>query len=648
MKSQNSRHPNAGTPAFSGILQILLLSGALFLFPERSPGESHDLKPWQQDRIQALAKKTAWRRLLHYRPSLSGTESLIQSDDFFLHPEGRSNPEAELAETLAQLLADDGNDEQAVQCRFPARYEWLKRQLSLDENQLPKRDCKALNDWLENLDVHGITLVFPVAYLNNPASMFGHSFLKLDQGRLEKGSDLLAWTVNYAAVTEKERGLSFAVKGLFGGYHGKFSLAPYHVLLKEYADIDNRDLWEYRLDFSTAQIRRLLLHLWELLPAGFDYYFINKNCSYQLLALIEAARPELELTAKFNFDAIPADTVRALIHETDVLKDTRFRPALATRLQANAARFDERARQLAKALVQEKTKPDDKALTKLPESQKARILELAFDYLSYLNAKRIKAGENINGKLAYDLLAARSRLPLKLPPAKIPVPAKRPDEGHAGNRTSLAYGYDGDAHYLETVSRWSYHDHYDPQQGFVKGAAVEFFKPAIRYYPGLHKFHLESFELLGINSMPQYDDFLRSFSWQVFAGAKRMRFADGQRRLLGELKMGAGVSHYPSTNSLLSLSAVASVMIHPHFKQYTALGAGAEMLFQYDVTPSWRIGIEAGGIQYFQGISQTAYHYRLRQRFSLSASHALLVDFGRLREFGSPEFNAQLALRFYF
>ena len=625
-------------------LSVLLLSLA-FKTCLAAPPYLQQLQ--QQAEILKLAEKPLWQHLLHYQNTLFDSQSLIQNNDFFFHPNGKQNPQAELNATLAQFFVAHEEDDEAAQCRFPARYLWLTQQLHIDTQYLPQPHCKTLHNWLNNLDVKGITLVFPVAYLNNPASMFGHSFLKLDQQRTTTGSELLAWTVNYAAVTEKERGIRFAVKGLFGGYDGQFTLAPYYVLLKEYADLDNRDLWEYQLNFNDHEIKRLLLHLWELLPAKFDYYFINKNCSYQLLALLEVARPQLNLTAKFNFDAIPADTIRAITSQNGILKKSHYRPALASTLKAKASLLNKEHQQLAKALALEETSLTALSQTTLSATEKAQILELAFEYLSYLNAKKIKSGEHINGQLAYDLLAARSHIKLQLAETSIPTPDFRPDEGHAGNRLQLAYGYHGEQ-YIEAAYRWSYHDHYDPQQGFIKGAQVEFFKPALRYYPKINKFSLESIELFNINSMPAYDDFLRSFSWQIAVGANRARFDDNQRHLMATAKMGTGMSYYPSTNSLLSLNALASFEFSPQFKQYSAIAVGANTLFQYDPNSLWRIGVETGFMHYFQGITRTSYYYRLKQRVNLNRHSAILLDLSRIKEFSNAEFNAQLALRFYF
>src|SRR5690606_9684896 len=94
-----------------------------------------------------------------------------------------------------------------------------------------------------------------------------------------------------AAETDETNGVVFAAKGLFGGYPGLFSITPYYEKVKEYNDLENRDIWEYELAFTPAETRRLLEHAWELGQVNFDYYFLSENCSYQLVALMDVARP---------------------------------------------------------------------------------------------------------------------------------------------------------------------------------------------------------------------------------------------------------------------------------------------------------------------------------------------------------------------
>jgi hypothetical protein len=130
--------------------------------------------------------------------------------------------------------------------------------------------------------------------------MYGHTLLRVDAKDQDEKTRLLAYAINYAANTNETNGVAFAINGLFGGYPGTFSMMPYYLKVREYSDMENRDVWEYELNLSPDVVDRVLMHVWELGPIYFDYYFFDENCSYYLLELLEAARPDMNLTGPFR------------------------------------------------------------------------------------------------------------------------------------------------------------------------------------------------------------------------------------------------------------------------------------------------------------------------------------------------------------
>src|SRR4051812_31684940 len=132
---------------------------------------------------QHLASNEEWIRLLHYRKTLFGNwESEADADTFFNAPNGKTDPEAELAATVRAFFAPEVAEQKKTQlgptglkldhplCRFPARFAYLDEQLRFDWSQLPKLDCKGYREFLGLLKPKGLTLVFSSYYLNNPAS----------------------------------------------------------------------------------------------------------------------------------------------------------------------------------------------------------------------------------------------------------------------------------------------------------------------------------------------------------------------------------------------------------------------------------------------------------------------------------------------
>ena len=277
--------------------------------------------PYLQELIeQAVRNKLHeyryWHLLLHYRKEFfGGYTSEVDDPGFFLADNGKTDPEAELKATLTLFFSDTlvGRSQQPAQCAFVARYHWLKEILKFDETQLPPRRCERFQQWFDEFDAEFISMIFPSAYMGNPASMFGHTFLRVDPKDQTEQTRILAYTINYAAEIPPDAGIEYAYKGIFGEYKGFFSTIPYYLKVQEYRDIENRDIWEYRLNFSPKQIHRLLMHAWELGNAYIDYFFFKENCAYHILSLLEVADPSLRLTERFHLWTIPADTIRLLV-----------------------------------------------------------------------------------------------------------------------------------------------------------------------------------------------------------------------------------------------------------------------------------------------------------------------------------------------
>src|SRR6266496_3739242 len=277
-----------------------------------------------RSRALRLDERRQWHRLLHYSPDLTGpgVHGLADAPRFYLARDGKTNPRSELEATLAVFFSDVEETQQVQnpQCAFIARYRWLDNQLGFDPARMPRRRCPRFEAWRAALNPQSVTLVFPVAYLNNPPSMYGHTLLRIDAKDQDEKTRLLAYAINYAANTDEKNGVAFTIGALIGSYPGMFSMLPYYLKLREYSDLENRDIWEYELNLTPEEIERLLMHVWELAPVYFDYWFFDENCSYYLLEVLEVARPSLDLTSRFRWWAIPSDTVRVVLEQPGLLK----------------------------------------------------------------------------------------------------------------------------------------------------------------------------------------------------------------------------------------------------------------------------------------------------------------------------------------
>jgi hypothetical protein len=293
-----------------------------------------------------LREQRYWDILLHYMPAGGGRESLVDDPRFFLSRNGKKDPEAELEATIRGFFLDPSLGDDHPQCRFAARFAWLAQELDIDKDLLPHPLCGKLNDALTLIDPRSAVVIFPATHNNSPTSMFGHTLLRIDGA---SGNDLLAYAVNYAAVPNDSLGFLYAFKGIFGLYPGYYSILPYYEKVKEYTALEHRDMWEFRLNLTEAETRRMVLHIWEMQTIYSDYYFFDENCSYGLLFLIEAARPTVHLTDRIGsglkgFWVIPSDTIRAM-DENGLIEEVRYRPSQATKIEALAGRLRQPALQ---------------------------------------------------------------------------------------------------------------------------------------------------------------------------------------------------------------------------------------------------------------------------------------------------------------
>lgn len=605
----------------------------------------------QRARAHRLAEHPEWHALLHYKPRFfpGGVESLVDAESFFNSPAGKHDPEAELHATLVSFFskAGQGTKDEHAQCRFIARYRWLKQELAFDTARLPEQACDEFHAWMDELNAGQLTLVFPAAYLNNPASMFGHTLFRVDPKGQENHFGLLGYAINYAAITEQQRGIPYAFKGLFGGYPGRFSVAPYYVSVKQYSDIENRDIWEYTLNLEPEEIDRLLAHLWEMQWAYFDYYFLDENCSYHLLSLLEVARPGLTLTEAFEWWAIPADTVRAITEEAGLLAEVRFRPARSTVLRQRERALSVQSQRLAKRLVAGKVEADAESLRRLPLTEHARVLELAMEYLAYR-----RAGDDSEAKGTdpgyLNLLKARSQISVPDQKPVTPEPAVRPDEGHKSARVGVGLGFDDGDGFAELTFRPGYHDLLDPEEGYTRGAQIEVLSTALRYDFNESKLDLQSIRFLDLVSLVPRSRLLKPFSWKATAELTRRHFAEDERPLVPQLSGGMGLTYEPFGNTLAYLFAEAALPVSGRFDHGVMLGMGPRLGLLGDLSARWRVELAGHSHWYVTAVHRSSYEIALNQRVKLAPQSALRFTIARKREFGGDFTQGSVALHFYF
>ena len=267
--------------------------------------------------------------------------------------------------------------------------------------------------------------------------MFGHTFLRINSAYKSR---LLSYAINYAADADpdKENAALFAVKGLFGGYYGKYSLLPYYDKLKEYRDTEQRDIWEYNLDLSEEEVIKMVRHMWELNGTHSNYYFFTENCSYNMLWFIEIARPSIDLHKYFHFEVIPLETVHAAKLE-GIISSDNYRPSKRTILLKYEALIDTNYLHFPRELVDSKTTIEDIVQNSaIPTQQKKYILEASIEFLEYSFSKN-DMDKKLYLELFHNITKARASLG-KGKKLDIKPPAN-PVQSHRAIRATAGFGY---------------------------------------------------------------------------------------------------------------------------------------------------------------------------------------------------------------
>jgi hypothetical protein len=507
----------------------------IFLFIFISLFASHSGAQDSQQLVnQAIARglhlSKQWQRLLHYRRTAFGYRGEADGLSFYISPEGRTNPEAELRATLAGFFHDEKRilppptPALTARCQYPARFRWLNLQLNFASRE--PQPCKEFEEFKERVNAKSATLIFSSFHSQNPSSVFGHTLLRLNQSgglnpsRTER-SELLDYGINFAANPNTSNPILYAFLGFAGGFPGTFTSLPYYYKVREYADFDSRDLWEYDLSLNTDEITRLVEHLWELGPTYFDYFYLSKNCSYQILALIEAAAPRLDLLTHVPWWVIPTDTLKAVAREPGLVLRTRYRPSIHTQFMHRLSLLNSNEREK----LHEFLNSHSTDLSGIQDAASAsRIADTYIDYIDLHHSQELFEKDPAISGWKQALLVSRSHLPIDETPPAAMNPSEAPDRSH-GSARAILYGAQNSVgqNALGVSIRFALHDILDPTAGLPDTSEIDFFRLGLRAREKSHDIVLNDYSFLGVSTYLPIDSFHRQPSWRFAFTSRRLR-----------------------------------------------------------------------------------------------------------------------------
>ncbi|MYN04861.1 DUF4105 domain-containing protein [Pseudoduganella sp. DS3] len=498
-----------------------------------------------------LALNQDWQRLLIYEAdagSPSGLRSAIHSPEFFLAAHGATDPGAELHATLQAMRAPaTGDNDTHAKCRFPARRLWLAQRLPAHASELAEIDCPAFQQWARPAHVDSVSLVFANGYLGNPASYYGHTFLKFNHSKASATPSLLDSTLNYGALlANQDNPVSYIVKGLTGGYDGGFSPIEFYFHDATYGETELRDMWEYRLALPEHALRLVVAHAWEVTQKKYTYYFLRLNCAYRVAELLEIANG-IDIIPRNRPWVMPQALLQKLAR-TDyagkpLVSEVLYHPSRQSRLYWRHAALSDAERGLAAGIVAQTQAVDGPQLGAMPIERQHAVIDTLLEYYQF-HRERSKGSTGSVMPAGY-VAALKQRF--TLPPGEVVLPpatAVPPDQGRPPSYVQLGVAHKPGAGNEATIRiRPAYYDAMDSSGNQPQNSALSMFDTYLTVDHGHAR--LRRLDLFAIDSMNTAVTGLpgdRSDGWRFRVGwEERMMRAQGDKGLGHEFRA-AGIT----------------------------------------------------------------------------------------------------------
>lgn len=121
-----------------------------------------------------------------------------------------------------------------------------------------------------------VYLVFVGPYSGDPSSIFGHIFLFIKE--TEKPI-LFSASYGYTAKVNNENFFNYISKGLTGGFLGSINVEKYHLFLRRYSSVEDREIYTFRFNATSEERNKLVDQLKDFETFTHPYFFTSYNCT---------------------------------------------------------------------------------------------------------------------------------------------------------------------------------------------------------------------------------------------------------------------------------------------------------------------------------------------------------------------------------
>lgn len=507
-------------------LRILLFIFTTCFLIYNTDVQGSDALPYSNELITSISTSVTWQKLIKFERTnhLKNGNFAIHSQRFYLSDMLTLSAKGELIKTLDALLSNKHTDDttENPQCRFPARYYWLKKQFDL--SRVSPVICQKFLDWAKLSSTQSLSLIFATGYLGNPASYYGHTLIKLNSNKSEK-LNLLETSVNFGAnVPENEDPISYMFKGVIGGYDASFTHSKFYFHTQNYLENELRDLWEYQLNLSKDDYYFLVAHIWELIEQDYVYYFFDENCVYRMYELFTLLE-DIDLPNIKAPWVIPQEVVRAINSATyqniPLVKKIKYIPSRQAKFYNKYWQLELNAQNIINKIT---TNTEQLALLtteELSEEVRLKILSTLLDYYQYLMV--VDKENKKQHKQSYtQVLSYRYKLPV----SKAKFFDKKVESPHLARPSSYLQAsfihnrQQGNG--MTFKLRPAYYDQLDAENGHVRNGALKMGELDLEYIAAklaIRRFSI--FELVSVSNQATgllqdgYD------SWKLYLGLQK-------------------------------------------------------------------------------------------------------------------------------
>lgn len=574
-----------------------------------------------------LSQLSTWQQLLHYDES---GRSAINSAEFFLSDSGQHDPQAELAATIAAMSVPAKEGIQHAQCKFPGRYLWLRAEGFLSD-VTPVR-CEWQEDFMSEQQLESVSLIFATGFLGNPASYYGHLLLRFNTNSPNQHSALQQTALNFGAdIPANESMLLYIAKGLVGGYQSSFTQQPFFLHANNYGEAEQRDLWEYELQLSQADLQLLARHSWEVMNADFTYYFFNRNCAFRMAELLELVLPA-ELSKPKRWWETPQAVMQRLAvtkkNQQPVVKAVKFVPSRQSRLYQRYEQLDAQTADYVHAAVREPALITAGKYQQLTLAQQYAAIDTLLDY--YQVIRQPTAAEADPNNIYYNqALTARYTLPAAASASNFHS-TDEPGLGRAPSYIALGMAHTAaNQTAVRLRLRPAYYDNLDASYGHVPHAALAMADTELTLQSdsiAINRLQLVAIESLRTNLTGLPGD--RHHSWFLDVGASQLT-AGCVDCLAPKVAAGAGYAKAPLNQSWL-LAAFAGAGFHSSNIQASGIYLSGRLQTSWYASSDWQFAAMYER-RWFQNATN-ADVYQLKGRWALNQHMDVRLEYNHWRQ----------------